>query len=176
MALLKEFIHRLRFLAGRSRFDAALDDEIQFHMDSRAAELREQGLSEREAAFQARREFGSPIRVRGETRSAWQFHKLENLAGDLRLALRAFRRSPVFALTAAVCLAIGIGGNTVIFGFLNNLIFRTVNVAEPQTLVRLRWSGENDMAVDSSDYGYSAKDAAGNLIQNGFSYRAFEAI
>ena len=58
---------------------------------------------------------------------------------DLRYALRGIRRSPGFALVAAVTLALGIGANSAIFSFLNELLFRPVpHAADPRSLVQLR--------------------------------------
>src|SRR5580698_7065054 len=113
MGLLRVFSRRLRYLFGRASYDRAMHDEIQFHIESRAEELRDSGLSQRDAFAQARREFGSVVRTGEEARSAWQFPWFEDVAADLRFAMRGFARSRAFTLTAILCLAVGIGGNTV---------------------------------------------------------------
>jgi predicted permease len=53
---------------------------------------------------------------------------------DLKLALRQLRKSPGFALTAIVTLALGIGANAVVFSVLNALILKPVNVPQGQNL------------------------------------------
>ncbi len=50
-------------------------------------------------------------------------------------------------------LALGIGANTALFSAVNGLLLQTVPVPDPETLVRLKWTGDNDMVRSSSDYG-----------------------
>ena len=59
----------------------------------------------------------------------------------LRIALRQLRRSPAFALTAILTLALGIGANTAIFSLLDQALLRTLPVRDPQQLVTLQDSG-----------------------------------
>jgi predicted permease len=53
---------------------------------------------------------------------------------DLKLAFRQLLKSPGFALTAIVTLALGIGANAVVFSVMNALILRPVNVPHAQSL------------------------------------------
>ena len=125
----------------------ALDEELQSHIEMRADELQQGGLGSGDALAQARREFGSSLRAREETRSAWQIRWLEDLVSDLRYGARALRRSPGFAAAAIFSLALGIGANTAIFTLINALLLRTLPVHEPQQLVLV---GRRDMESDRS--------------------------
>jgi hypothetical protein len=58
MSFQKELWRRLRYVAKRSRFHSELSDEMQFHVECRAAELEAAGLTHEEALLRARREFG----------------------------------------------------------------------------------------------------------------------
>lgn len=58
-----------------------------------------------------------------------------NLLSDLRLALRSLARTPSFACVAVLTLAIGIGANGAVFSFVDSLLIRSMNVANPDRLV-----------------------------------------
>ena len=61
---------------------------------------------------------------------------------DFRYAARLLRRNPLFALTAALSLAIGIGANTAIFTIANALLFRPpAGVVAPGRLVDVGLAG-----------------------------------
>ena len=53
---------------------------------------------------------------------------------DLRFAFRTLRKSPSFTVAAVLTLAVAIGANAVVFGALNALILRPLDVPEAQSL------------------------------------------
>jgi predicted permease len=59
---------------------------------------------------------------------------MNTLIQDVRFAVRVLRKSPGFALAAVVTLALAIGANAVVFGVLNGLILRPINVPQADTL------------------------------------------
>jgi len=62
---------------------------------------------------------------------------MRNLLRDLRYALRQLRKSPGFAVTATVTLALGIGANVVVFSVLNALILKPLNVPQSENLYNI---------------------------------------
>src|ERR1700694_3622902 len=56
---------------------------------------------------------------------------------DLNFGIRLLAKSPVFAATAALLLAIGISANTLIFSVVNAVLLRPLPVSHPENLVRL---------------------------------------
>jgi predicted permease len=56
---------------------------------------------------------------------------------DIRLAVRGFRRTPIFSLVAIMTLTLAIGANTALFSLLNALVLRDAGVRDPHTLVQL---------------------------------------
>jgi predicted permease len=62
---------------------------------------------------------------------------MKNLLQDLRFALRQMRRSPGFAVTAVLTLALGIAANVIVFGVLQALILRPIDVPHPDQVMTL---------------------------------------
>jgi hypothetical protein len=59
----------------------------------------------------------------------------ENLWQDLRYGARMLVKSPGFTAIAIVSLALGIGANTAIFTLVNDLLFKSLPVRDPQQLI-----------------------------------------
>jgi putative ABC transport system permease protein len=57
---------------------------------------------------------------------------------DVRYALRALRKNPLFALTVVAALALGIGSNSAVFSVLNAVVLRTLPIPNPEQLYVLR--------------------------------------
>jgi predicted permease len=71
---------------------------------------------------------------------------MRNISGDLIYAVRQFRHSPVFTLTAVLTLALGIGGTTAIFSLMHDVMLRSLPVADPASLYRI--GSGNDCCVE----------------------------
>jgi predicted permease len=143
MNRLKELARRLLYIGRRRNLDLVLDDEVRFHIESRAGELQQAGLAPGEAMAQARREFGPQARMREESRVAWQIKWIEDLISDLRYAFRALGRSPGFALAAIFSLALGIGANTTIFSLTMEFLFSVPSARQPEQLASIQFAGNS---------------------------------
>ncbi|HEY1340318.1 MAG TPA: ABC transporter permease, partial [Bryobacteraceae bacterium] len=83
---------------------------------------------------------------------------------DLVFALRTLRRSPFFAAMAVLSLALGIGANTAIFSLLDQVVLRSLPVADPERL-----------AVLHTDYGRNGTSSSDNH-ETVFSYPMYRAL
>src|ERR1017187_1018102 len=111
-----------------------LADEMRLHIEERAEQLMGEGMSVKEAERQARVAFGNPALLEERSREVWQWPTLESILADMRFALRLLRKSPGFTIAAVFTLMLAIGANAVVFGVLNALILRPVNVPDAQSL------------------------------------------
>src|SRR5688572_19386616 len=75
---------------------------------------------------------------------------------DLRAIYRAFSRSPVFAITAILTLATGIGASTAMFSIVHAVLLKPMPFHEPERLVQL-WEanpseGKNQFGVSVPNF------------------------
>src|ERR1700727_2681656 len=125
-----------QLFSRRRRYDD-LSVSIQEHIAERIDELMEAGHLRTEAERMARREFGNTTLLQERSREVWQWQRLESLLVDLKHICRRLGRSPGFAITVVLTLAIGIGANTAVFSVLNSVLIRPLSYPEPQDLVSL---------------------------------------
>lgn len=126
-----------KLFSRRRRFDD-ISVSIREHIDERAEELMEDGMAREQAMRAARREFGNVTLIQEHSREVWQWAALESVLADLRLTLRRLRKSPGFAVTVLLTMALGIGANTAVFSVVNSVLLKPLPYPEPQQLVALR--------------------------------------
>jgi putative ABC transport system permease protein len=132
--MLREFWMRLRYLlTGRSRRE--VDEELAFHLEQQVEVNLAAGMPEGEARRRAVIAFGGVERAREECNEARPGYFLETVGQDVRYALRGFRRSPVFTITAVATLMLGIGATTAVFSVVDRILFRPLPYANADRLV-----------------------------------------
>jgi predicted permease len=94
---------------------------------------------------------------------------------DLRYAVRVLLQGKLWSAIVVVSLALGIGANTALFSATNGLVLRKLSVEDPDSLVRLRHVGRHQMATDTSEYGYIAREG-GTQAGSTFSYPMYQQL
>ena len=74
---------------------------------------------------------------------------MNQLAQDLQFAWRQLRKSPGFALTVVLTLALGIGANAAVFTLFDQVLLRMLPVQKPKELVRFVWKGSFQGSMSS---------------------------
>ena len=151
MAVFRRFANLFR----RTRVDHDIDAELEAHIAMRVDANVAAGMSPKEARRDALLRFGNRTNTKERVTATDTTLSLADLGRDIRYAGRQLRRSPGFALTAILTLALGIGANVVVFGVLNAMILRPLNVAGADRLVELankRPGDDNQSYPDYTDF------------------------
>jgi hypothetical protein len=148
MKTLRRFFRRLTSWATSARDEEFLRAEIEDHVAMQAAEYVRGGLSPEEARRQALLKFGSVEAIKDSYRDQRGLPLLETLARDTRHALRRFRKNPAFTAAVVLTLALGIGGNTAIFGVIESVLIRPLAYPNAEELVGVWHTAPGMSAAD----------------------------
>ncbi len=139
--------------------DRDMDQEMAFHLESMIRDRVRAGMSEADAERDARRTFGSVVRMKEQGHDVRTLRLAADLRRDFRHGLRGIRRSPGFALAVVVTLALGIGGNTAIFSVVDQVLLRPLPYPNGDQLVTIYEVARS--AGSSSNYGNSRATSDG---------------
>ncbi len=143
MPELGRFSRELRARLWKPSVDDEVRDEMRAHMEQLEESLVARGVPPDEARREAQRRFGDATAIARECRDIGERRDREfrlrrygeELAYDVRQALRQLRRAPRFALAALATLAIGLGASTTIFSLANAVLFRPLPFERPERLL-----------------------------------------
>jgi len=164
--MIQRLLRRLDYLLHRRRYDAELQEEMEFHR----AELGRRGSGEAGPAdgSPGRRQangfspgesqLGNVTLAREDARAVWLAPWIESVWQDVRIGARLLRRSPVVTIVAVATMALGIGANTAVYSLIDGALLRTMPVPEPDRLV---------FATETTPSGVSTRD---------FTERTFEQL
>ncbi|MGH9790890.1 MAG: ABC transporter permease, partial [Candidatus Acidiferrales bacterium] len=145
----------------RSRMEEAMAQEMENHIERRVQALVSRGIPRAEAERRARIEFGGRETYKEECRQALGLSLLDELARNVRFALRQLRKTPAFTITAVLTLALCIGANTVIFILVDTALIRPLPYPEPERLAQVV---------------VHVREARGEWLRSGQNGAAFELV
>lgn len=136
----------LRFFGKNS--DADVDDELAFHLEMRIRDYEARGLPRTDAERAARDRLGNLQEIEAELKSHDRHierridrrDRMNHLATDLRVAMRGFRRTPTFALTVVLLLALGIGATAAAVTLVQRVLLQPLPVPHPERLFLVKHS------------------------------------
>jgi predicted permease len=125
----------LRDLFRRKQSEEQLDEELSFHLERQIQEDVAHGMDPAEARQRALREWKAVNRVKQECRDVRRINPIEDLTKDAVHAARTLRKAPIFAVTAVITIALGIGLSSAIFSVTHAVLLRRLPYPDPDRLV-----------------------------------------
>jgi predicted permease len=135
MDWIRMLLSRCWALFAKQKHEDELDEELRAHIDHAVEENLESGMTADAARTKALREFGGFTQTKEDYRMQRGLPLLETLAKDLRFGVRQLVKSPAFALTAILTLALGIGATTAIFTVVKAVLMAPLPYKDPGRIV-----------------------------------------
>jgi macrolide transport system ATP-binding/permease protein len=137
MRWIRSICRRLRSVVSKESSNAALSEELQFHLARTVEENMAAGMPEREAVTAAQASFGSWT---GTTEQCYQARGtawIDDFLQDFRYGLRTLTKHRSFSVISILTLALGIGACTAIFSVFDAVLLRSLPYGSPKQLVYL---------------------------------------
>jgi predicted permease len=152
MRFLKRSFNRLLNFLTRRRADKRFREEVESHLRTLSEENIRAGMPREEARRQASLKFGAVEAIRQDYHAEESLPLLEDLLLDIRYSFRILRRSPAFTLVVVLTLMLGIGANIAVFGVVNAVLLRPLDVTDPQGLYELRLKPWTSFKLATTSY------------------------
>jgi predicted permease len=141
MATLREWMRRLWGTLSGNRRDREMEEELRSHLELAAEDSRQRGSTE-DALRAARLQVGGVAQAMEAMRDQRGLPWLDDMARDLRHALRSLLRAKGLTSTVVVTLALGIGANAAIFSVVRSVLLRPLVNRDEDRLIYIRQTAQ----------------------------------
>ena len=139
MAAIKQFVARLRAFFRGADLDRDFADEMQAHLEMATEDNIRRGMGPVEARREAAIRLGGTTSLQSQHRAARGFRPLDEMAQDLRFAVRMLLKERWFSAAAILATALGIGANTLGFTIVNAAFLREFSFERADRLLSISW-------------------------------------
>ena len=144
MRRVRAWLHRLGGSFASSRREREFADELESHLQLHIDDQIRAGMTPAEARRSALIALGGVAATQERYRDRGGFPFVAHAAQDLRFAVRLFRRSPGFTLTAIVTTMLAVGVNVAIFTAFNAAAFGPLKLPDGDRLVTISTRFDGD--------------------------------
>ena len=135
MKTLRAWIVRMGGMFSRKQSESEFADELDSHLQMNIDDNLRAGMTPEHARSEALRELGGVEKTKQAYRERGTLPLVENVAQDLRFALRQLRKNPGFMATAVLMLALGICASVSIFSFVDAALIKPLPYANPSRVM-----------------------------------------
>ena len=152
------FWNRLFLRLRGGRLESELNEEIRLHREMLEAEFVREGMTLREAAHAAARQFGNASETADWSRDEWTFPRLDAILKDLRFAGRLMLRQPLLTCAAVLTVAFGVGANTAVLSVLETVLLTPLGMRHTDDVMVARVHIDKLQMRHSTDSGVEFRE------------------